>query len=601
MAIYHEDIVNIDLANGSIYRNFLNTSIGSGDKNANRFGVRVFRNGEPVELGLTTVQGFFRNPQGENIAITEGTIVEGNMAAVVLPQACYNYNGNFTLAIKLIGGGVTGTMRIIDGMVSNTNTGGAVSPTYDIPTYQEILAVYEQMEEAVGIVADLQSTLESQYVGFRRYLNANDDLFALDMGAYGISASADLKPANMPTDFTSTSVGYVIVFESESGNTNVAICIQAYARRIWMRTGYEWLEIAKTSYVAEQIEQAYGTMYDAFASTFAKTASGLFAVGNEISNTKTQFRFLDNTGVREIGDSYPDWYVTNEITVAPFTFYLITASAQYNGHCIYNILDANGNIIASEAATGSTVLSVKNKLIVTPHNAAKIQLASVTGTSGLAIYEAVENEYAGGWAGKTWVCIGDSLTDTNIRTTKHYFDYVAEKTGITVVNLGKGGTGYKREYAGEGPFIDRVDQIPLDADVITIFGSGNDAIYTIGDPSDTGTDTLCGAINTTIAAIFARKVTYQLGIVTPCPWESYNPADDTNWMARYSAAIVEICRRWGIPCLDLYHCSNLRPWDATFRAAAYSKDNGNGVHPDETGHAIIAPRFQSFVESLLVH
>lgn len=601
MAIYREDIADIELTGGNIHRSFMNKTIGSGDKAANRFGVRIFRNGEPVELGLTSVQGIFLNASGQSIAITDGNIVSGNMAAVVLPQACYNVEGQFTLAIKLIGGGVTGTMRIVDGVVDNTHADGAVSPTYDIPTYEEILAVYEQMEEAVEIVADLQDTLDTQYVGFRRYLNANDDLFALDMGAYGISASADLKPDNMPPDFTSTSTGYAIVLESESGDTKVAICVQAYARRIWMRTGYEWLEIAKTDYVTGQIETVYDYIYEKLIPSYVNIASGYFVKGTEIASTKTQYRFLDNTGVREIGDSYPDWYVTNEITIEPFTFYLITASAQYNSHCIYNILDANGDIIASEAATSSTVLSVTEKLIFTPYNAAKIQLASVTGATGAAIYQSIEREAGQGWVGKKWVCIGDSLTDTNIRTTKHYFDYVAEKTGITVVNLGKGGTGYKREYAGNGPFIDRVDQIPLDADVVTIFGSGNDAIYTIGDPSDTGTDTLCGAINTTIAAIFARKVTCQLGIVTPCPWESYNPADDTNWMARYSAAIVEICNRWGIPCLDLYHCSNLRPWEAAFRAAAYSKDDGNGVHPDETGHAIIAPRFESFVESLLLH
>lgn len=601
MAIYREDIADIELTGGNIHRSFMNKTIGSGDKAANRFGVRIFRNGEPVELGLTSVQGIFLNASGQSIAITDGNIVSGNMAAVVLPQACYNVEGQFTLAIKLIGGGVTGTMRIVDGVVDNTHATGAVSPTYDIPTYEEILAVYEQMEEAVEIVANLQDTLDTQYVGFRRYLNANDDLFALDMGAYGISASADLKPDNMPADFTTTSVGYVIVLESESGETNVAICVQAYARRIWMRTGYEWLEIAKTDYVTGQIETVYDYIYEKLIPSYVNIASGYFVKGTEIASTKTQYRFLDNTGVREIGESYPDWYVTNEITVEPFAFYLVTASAQYNGHCIYNILDGNGNIIASEAATSSTVLSVTEKLIFTPYNAAKIQLASITGASGAAIYESIEREAGQGWVGKKWVCIGDSLTDTNIRTTKHYFDYVAEKTGITVVNLGKGGTGYKREYAGNGPFIDRVDQIPLDADVVTIFGSGNDAIYTIGDPSDTGTDTLCGAINTTIAAIFARKVTCQLGIVTPCPWESYNPADDTNWMARYSAAIVEICKRWGIPCLDLYHCSNLRPWESAFRAAAYSKDDGNGVHPDETGHAIIAPRFESFVESLLIH
>ena len=166
MAIYKEDIVDIDLAKEQIIRSFVNHSIGMGDKKADHFGVRVFRNGEAVDLENVAVEGFFRSPNGENIAITSGNHVNQNVAYVVLPQACYNYEGKFTLAIKLVGSSVTGTMRIVDGVVDNTNTGAAVAPTSDIPTYQEILALYEEMLEVVGgsvrhdIDQDLSSTAQ---------------------------------------------------------------------------------------------------------------------------------------------------------------------------------------------------------------------------------------------------------------------------------------------------------------------------------------------------------------------------------------------------------------------------------------------------------
>lgn len=150
MAIYKEDIVDIELESGSIHRSFLNHTIGSGDADANRFGVRVFRAGEAVDLDGCSCQGFFRNSAGENIALTAEGTVENNLAFVTLPQACYNYEGQFCLSIKLIGGGVTGTMRIVDGMVDNTNTGSAIAPTADVPTYQEVLAVYEQATEALA-------------------------------------------------------------------------------------------------------------------------------------------------------------------------------------------------------------------------------------------------------------------------------------------------------------------------------------------------------------------------------------------------------------------------------------------------------------------
>lgn len=86
-------------------------------------------------------------------------------------------------------------------------------------------------------------------------------------------------------------------------------------------------------------------------------------------------------------------------------------------------------------------------------------------------------------------------------------------------------------------------------------------------------------------------------MVTPTPWVGNYPgivgADN------YVNALIEICKKRSIPYLDLYHGSNLRPWDAEFRTLAYSKDDGNGVHPDEVGHKIIAATYRDFVKSLI--
>lgn len=144
------DIADIDLEKGGIFGNYMLHSIGRADNQADIFGIRVFRGGVPVSLTGASVQGFFRDGAGNNIVITTGTTVSGNQATVTLPQACYNYEGNFSLAIKLIGGGVTGTMRMVYGVVDNTNTGSAVVPTGDVPSYQEILAQFDAMVEATA-------------------------------------------------------------------------------------------------------------------------------------------------------------------------------------------------------------------------------------------------------------------------------------------------------------------------------------------------------------------------------------------------------------------------------------------------------------------
>ena len=157
MAIYKQNIVDIDLNKGTIYREYLSYSIGSGDKDADRFGMRVFRDGSPIDLASVSCQAIFKDARGNNIALTSHGTISGNVAFVTLPQACYNYEGQFCLAIKLVGGGVTGTMRIVDGMVDNTHTGGAVAPTNAVPTYQEVLAAYDAAIAAVEDVNELKS------------------------------------------------------------------------------------------------------------------------------------------------------------------------------------------------------------------------------------------------------------------------------------------------------------------------------------------------------------------------------------------------------------------------------------------------------------
>lgn len=72
-------------------------------------------------------------------------------------------------------------------------------------------------------------------------------------------------------------------------------------------------------------------------------------------------------------------------------------------------------------------------------------------------------------------------------------------------------------------------------------------------------------------------------------------------MENYNNAIIEIAKRRGIPVLDLYHCSNMRPDDEGFRVKFYN-ENGvqdNGVHPNSEGHKILAAPVREFVRGLI--
>jgi len=204
------------------------------------------------------------------------------------------------------------------------------------------------------------------------------------------------------------------------------------------------------------------------------------------------------------------------------------------------------------------------------------------------------------WKGKTWVAFGDSLTEKNAMTTIHYYDYVKGETGIDVTVMGVGGTGYAK--GGTNAFYNRIVNVPTDADVITIFGSFNDLSsgLSLGTETDTGTETIAGCMNTTLDNLFTTYPLAVVGIVAPTPWQSATPLSETSSASQYCALLKRICERRSIPYLDLFHSSLLRPWDASFKSLAYTKDGGGGTHPDETGHELIAPRFKGFLETLLM-
>ena len=147
MAIYREDIIAVELESGNIYRSFLSHTIGYGDDDANRFGIRAYRNGEPETLGGTCA-GYFIRADGATIVIADG-VVSGNLAYVTLPEACYAVEGQFSLAIKCQGGGVTGTLRIVDGVVSRTSTNAVVDPGTLIDSVEDLI---DAIEDAVALI-----------------------------------------------------------------------------------------------------------------------------------------------------------------------------------------------------------------------------------------------------------------------------------------------------------------------------------------------------------------------------------------------------------------------------------------------------------------
>jgi lysophospholipase L1-like esterase len=208
-----------------------------------------------------------------------------------------------------------------------------------------------------------------------------------------------------------------------------------------------------------------------------------------------------------------------------------------------------------------------------------------------------------GVIGKKWVVFGDSITEKNFRTTINYHDYIRAETNMNVVNMGVGGSGFKAREDTTNAFYQRISSVPLDTDVITIFGGINDAMsnLTIGEVTDTGTSTVCGCINTMLDNLYTVLPFAQVGIITPIPSKDYNPNNTSNYLSQLSEKIVAISRIRGIPCLDLYHCSGLRPWNSAVNLQMFScitVPEGDGLHPNALGHKAIYRKIMEFVKSI---
>lgn len=320
---------------------------------------------------------------------------------------------------------------------------------------------------------------------------------------------------------------------------------------------------------------------------------------SELVGEETLNKVINASGTLITGGS--DYYRVNKYNVIVGKKYWVTACANWENvpWCIY---DSNDTPILtgtpSEKQSDFTIIN--NEEITAPAKSAYIIIA-YQATTIQGVLKTQTGYKIAKWLGKKWVCVGDSLTAKNIRTTKHYFDYVAEETGITPINMGVSGSGYARMADSNQAFYQRISSCPTDADVVTIFGSWNDlgAGLEIGTVTDTGTTTLAGCINTTIDNLQAVIPLVNLGIVAPTPWDTTQPSTSGNDY-NYVEMLKTICEHRSIPFLDLWRCSNLRPWDADFRELAYSKDEGSGTHPDENGHKLIAPRFKAFLETLLM-
>ena len=215
-----------------------------------------------------------------------------------------------------------------------------------------------------------------------------------------------------------------------------------------------------------------------------------------------------------------------------------------------------------------------------------------------------------------WDCFGDSLTALGtLDYADNYTTIIANKYGIDMQNNAVGGKGW-----WNGILQYEIPNLRSDTNIVTIFGSFNDianhVFENIGTISDTPNESgsLYARMKNIIEIIITTNPVIKIGIITPTPWYNYNYfSADTETYERlelYVSTLKEVAKIYGIPVLDLFHESNMKPWITSFKNTYYKLEwdsenqiyiGGDGVHPNTEGHRLfIVPKVEAFLKSMII-
>lgn len=134
-----------------------------GDNNAHTWRVTVMDCGEAAQV-TGSVTGYFVRPDGNTVAV-QGSMT-GNVASVVLAQACYAQEGDVKAVLRLsVSTGAKVTLAALILPVRNVLTDSIIDPGNVIPSLDDLLAQIASMEQLEDEVSAAESARVSAEQG----------------------------------------------------------------------------------------------------------------------------------------------------------------------------------------------------------------------------------------------------------------------------------------------------------------------------------------------------------------------------------------------------------------------------------------------------
>ena len=197
--------------------------------------------------------------------------------------------------------------------------------------------------------------------------------------------------------------------------------------------------------------------------------------------------------------------------------------------------------------------------------------------------------------------LGDSITEGAGASIYEncYVEVLKRKFSLAEArNYGIGGTRIARqripsaESKFDRDFPSRVGEMEEDADMVVVFGGTNDHGHgdaPIGCESDRTPDTFIGACHTLYASL-KDKFSCPIVVLTPLHRAVENREDGIE-LKDYVNLIKAIAPQYGLPVLDLYEKSAIN-------TATLSELTGDGLHPNDRGHEILAEEIGKYLQAL---
>lgn len=310
------------------------------------------------------------------------------------------------------------------------------------------------------------------------------------------------------------------------------------------------------------------------------------------------------------------------VPVQPNTKYTVS-----NAHHFIEFYSAGGQYISHTSANGS---DVTDYTFTAPDNAAWVYI-TISAAYNLALMRInkgtsvncdivptkIISSVSSNAAPKKVTFIGDSIT-AGLKTTFAYHMFVAQRYGAHCYNYGVSGSGYCKSITGtnvcgggaEGvgtsqtvpadkTYLAMAGAVNTDSDIYVIAGGVNDYTANIAQA------TFKAAVENTLKKIMEIAPKAAILVITPlaknATGSSGNPdgevANGVGLTLRdYVDDIIEVCRRYSVPCINAYAECGFTP----YTEGGIANFMPDGIHPNAAGHrrlgCLVADRIARFME-----